>query len=128
VNYSNTFLKVSDLEKTVIDCIDRQDLCGGIGGAAETLSNAIATGKLDQARLLAYAKKFRSHALAQRLGFLLEQLFETSKGQVDPKILGSLERLAGPFTYPLDASATKKGKVSERWRIIENANLSPAKG
>jgi len=128
VNYSNTFLKVSDLEKTVIDCIDRQDLCGGIAGAAETVSNAIATGKLDQAKLLAYAEKFRSHALAQRLGFLLEQLFETSKGQVEPKILRSLERLAGPFTYPLDTSATKKGKVSERWRIIENANLSPAKG
>lgn len=127
VNYSNRFLKVSDLEKTVIDCIDRQDLCGGIAGAAETLSNAIATGKLDQAKLLAYAKKFRSHALAQRLGFLLEQLFETSKGQVDPKILRSLERLAGPFTYPLDTSATKKGKASERWRIIENANLSPAR-
>lgn len=128
VNYSNTFLKVSDLEKTVIDCIDRQDLCGGIAGAAETVSNAIATGKLDQAKLLAYAEKFRSHALAQRLGFLLEQLFETSKGQVEPKILRSLERLAGPFTYPLDTSATKKGKVSERWRIIENANLSPAEG
>ena len=127
VNYSNTFLKVSDLEKTVIDCTDRQDLCGGIGGAAETLSNAIATGKLDQARLLSYTKKFRNHALAQRLGFLLEQLFETSKGQVEPKILPSLERLAAPFTYPLDTSATKKGKASERWRIIENANLSPAR-
>jgi len=128
VKYSNAFLKVSDLEKTVIDCVDRQDLCGGIGGAAETLSNAIATGKLDQARLLAYAEKFRSHALAQRLGFLLEQLSETGKGQVDLKILKDLERLAGSFTYPLDTSATKKGKVSERWRIIENANLSSAKG
>jgi len=35
--------------------------------------------------------------------------------------------LAGSFIYRLDTSATKRGKVSERWRIIENISLAPTK-
>jgi len=127
MKYSNAFLRVSDLEKTAIDCIDRQDLCGGISEVFRTISNAIAVDNLDQARLLLYAEKFRSHALAQRLGFLLEQLAKTGKAQVDQNILRSLERLAGSYIYRLDTNATKRGKVSERWRIIENVSLAPTK-
>ena len=70
VKYSNVFLMVSDLEKTVIDCIDRQDLCGGVVEIARTLSNAVATEKLEWERLVSWVRMFKSYALAQRLGFL----------------------------------------------------------
>ena len=125
--YSGVFLRVSDLEKTVIDCLDRQDLCGGISEVARTLSNALSTGKLDLAKLLVYVKKFRSYALAQRLGFLLERLSKLNRYHVDQNILNDFEQLAGPFVYPLDASGTKKGRVSEKWKIIENTSLAPTK-
>ncbi len=127
VKYSNVFLKVSDLEKTIIDCIDRQDLCGGISEVARTLSNALSTDKLDLAKLLVYAKKFRSYALAQRLGFLLERLYKLNRYHANQNILSDLEQLTGPFVYPLDASGPKKGRVSEKWRIIENVSLAPTR-
>jgi predicted transcriptional regulator of viral defense system len=125
--YSNVFLKVSDLEKTVIDCIDRQDLCGGISEVARTLSNALSTDKLDLVKLLAYAKKFSNYALIQRLGFLLERLSRSNNYYVDRGILSDFEKLAGPFVYPLDVSGTKKGRTSEKWRIIENISLAPTR-
>lgn len=127
MKYSDVYLKVSDLEKTVIDCIDRQDLCGGISEVARTLSNALSTDKLDLAKLLVYAKKSSNYALAQRLGFLLERLSRSNKHYVDHSLLSDFEKLAGPFVYPLDVSGTRKGKVSERWRIIENTSLAPTR-
>lgn len=123
VKYSNAFLKVSDLEKTIIDSIDRQDLCGGISEAAMTLSNAVAAEKLDWAKLVAYVRRFRSYALAQRLGFVLDRLIKTKGIRVEPKVLNDLECLTGSFIYPLDIRAPKKGRVSKRWKIIENASL-----
>jgi len=123
VKYSNVYLKVSDLEKTIIDCIDRQDLCGGITEVARTLSNAVATEKLNGEKLVSYVRRFKSYALAQRLGFVLEHLGKVGEIQVEPTILDDLWRLAGSCTYPLDIKASKKGKVSKRWKIIENTQL-----
>lgn len=124
MKYSNVFLKVSDMEKTAIDCIDRQDLCGGISETARTLSNALSTDKMDLSKLLIYAKKLGNHALAQRLGFLLERLSKLNTYHVDQNILSNLERLTGPYIYPLDIAGTKKGRISEKWRIIENVSLA----
>jgi len=123
VRYSNVFLKVSDLEKTIIDCIDRQDLCGGITEVARTLSNAVTTENLNWVRLVSYVRRFESYALAQRLGFLLESLGKAKEVEVAPKVLNELWQLAGSHTYPLDIKASKRGKVSRRWKIIENVRV-----
>lgn len=123
LRYSNVLLKVSDLEKTIIDCIDRQELCGGIVEVARTLSNAVATEKLDWERLISWVRRFKSYAVAQRLGFLLERLEMIGEIQLSPMVLDKLWLLVGSSTYPLDIKAPKKGKISKKWKIIENARI-----
>lgn len=116
--YANSTLKVSDLEKTLVDCVDRYDLCGGIDEVACTLSNAL--DKLDGSKLSDYTEKLGSYATAQRIGFLLEKI---GRGKVEYDLLKKLQKLVGRFTYPLDAKGPRKGRVSEKWKILENITI-----
>jgi len=121
VKYLDVTLNVSDLEKTVVDCVDRQELCSGIPEVVRTLSNAFETGRVNWQRLVSYVRRFRSHAVAQRLGFIIEYLEERRKIRVESEILDDLLRLIGAKIYPLDVRASKKGEISRRWKITNNA-------
>jgi predicted transcriptional regulator of viral defense system len=121
VKYLNVTLNVSDLEKTIVDCVDRPELCGGIPEVVRTLSNAFESGRVDCQRLVSYVRKFRSHAVAQRLGFIIEYLKERRKIRVESEILDDLLQLTGSKIYPLDIKASKKGEISKKWKILNNA-------
>jgi predicted transcriptional regulator of viral defense system len=119
--YLDVTLKVSDLEKTAVDCVDRPELCGGISEVVRILSNAFEDGRINYQRLVSYARKFRSHAVAQRLGFILEYLKERKRIQVDSEVLDDLLQLIGSKIYPLDVKASRVGDVSRKWKILNNA-------
>ena len=120
-HYLDVVLNVSDMEKTVVDCVDRQELSGGISEVVRTLSNAFESGRVDWQRLVSYARRFASHAVAQRLGFIIEHLKEKRKINVESKILDDLLQLTGSKVYPLDVKASKEGEISRKWKIINNA-------
>jgi predicted transcriptional regulator of viral defense system len=66
-------------------------------------------------------EKYESHALAQRMGFIIELLAERKKIQVDQELINDLTLLTGSKIYPLDLKAPKEGKLSKKWGIINNA-------
>lgn len=121
IKYLEAILNVSDLEKTVVDCIDRPELCGGIPEVVRTFSNAFGTGRVNWQRLVSYVKRFRSRAVAQRLGFIIEYLEEEKKIRVEPEILDNLQHLIGSKIYPLDVKALREGEISRKWKILNNA-------
>ncbi|AIF85399.1 putative transcriptional regulator [Candidatus Nitrososphaera evergladensis SR1] len=117
--YLNSYTSVSDLEKTIIDCIDRHDLCGGISEVTRILSESLQ--QIDRDKLLNYLKKFNKQVVIQRLGFILEKL--TQEGfEVDPKLLQNMENLKFRHVYRLDFTKPKSGTMSKKWKIIENAD------
>jgi predicted transcriptional regulator of viral defense system len=118
--YMDVGLNVSDLEKTIVDCVDRQDLCSGIAEVIRTLSKAFEAEKLNWQKLGAYVKRFDNHALAQRLGFIIELLRDRKKIQVKQTIVDELLSLTGSKVYPLDIKAPRRGEISRKWRIINN--------
>ena len=63
-------LMMSDREKTVIDCIDRPDLCGGEGEAAYILGTA--SRRIEWQKALGYLEQIGSKALMQRFGWLVD--------------------------------------------------------
>ena len=105
-------LPSSDLEKTLVDCVDRPELCGGIPEVVRIVSNAFETGRVSLQKLVSYVKRFGSHAVAQRLGFIIEYIEEKKKIQVEPEILEELLHLIGSKIYPLDVKSSKKGEIS----------------
>jgi predicted transcriptional regulator of viral defense system len=122
-NYLNATLSVSDVEKTLIDCIDRPELCGGIPEVARILSNAFESGCVNFQKLVSYAKKLGSHVVAQRLGFIIEYNAERKNIQVSPQIVNELMELVGSKIYPLDVKSSKKGEISKKWKINNNAGF-----
>lgn len=117
MKYSNVFLNVSDIEKTILDCVIRYDLCGGIDEVCRAISDA--GEKIKPRRLLNYIEKMNCRSVSQRLGFILDKL-DQSGYKIDKKLIAGVEKHIGKKTYLLDPRSRKKGKVSKRWKIIEN--------
>ena len=118
--YLDTILTVSDIEKTLVDCVDRPELCGGIPEVVRIVSNAFETKHLNLPKLVSYVQLFGSHAVAQRFGFIIEYIEEKKKIQVEPEILEELRHLIGSKIYPLDVKSSRKGEISKKWKINNN--------
>jgi predicted transcriptional regulator of viral defense system len=117
--YLNSYVSVSDLEKTVIDCIDRHDLCGGISEVTRVLSESLQ--QIDRKKLLAYLKKFKKQVVIQRLGFILEKLAHEGF-EADPELIQNMKDLKFKHVHKLDFTKPESGTISKEWKIIENAD------
>ncbi len=67
---------VTDIERTIIDCIDRLDLAGGY---EELYYNLELIGDLDENKLLFYLSLYNKRVIYQKAGFFLSPLKEQMK-------------------------------------------------
>jgi predicted transcriptional regulator of viral defense system len=118
--YLDAILTISDIEKTLVDCVDRPELCGGVSEVVRIVSNAFETERVSLQKLVSYVQRFGSHAVAQRLGFIIEYIEEKKKIQVEPEILEELLHFIGSKIYSLDVKSSKKGEISKKWNINNN--------
>lgn len=106
-------VKVSDLEKTIIDGLKMPQYCGGISEVAKALW--IRKSDIDTNKLVDYADRLDIDVARKRLGFLLE-LFNLG---TEPLLNYLLERTTRP--YPLfDPSLPDEGSFSARWKMRLN--------
>jgi predicted transcriptional regulator of viral defense system len=108
-------VNVSDLERTIIDCLDNPKFCGGISELAKGLWRK--RNELDYPRLVGYIGRFGSKAVAKRLGFLLDLY------QIGDDTAENLKRFITPTIVLLDPSLPAQGKRQSKWRI--RVNLAP---
>lgn len=108
-------VKVSDLERTIIDCLDNPKLCGGISELAKGLWKK--RNDIDYTKLVKHVDHFGSKAVAKRLGFLLE-LYD-----VGGESVRKLRRFVTSSFVLLDPSLPAKGKYQSLWRL--RVNLDP---
>lgn len=106
-------VKVSDLERTIIDCLDDPKLCGGISELAKGIW--IKRNDIDYSKLEKYVGRFGSKAVAKRLGFLLE-LYEIG----DEAAVKKLRKFITASFVLLDSSLPAIGKYQSSWRIRVN--------
>jgi len=101
-----TQINITDREKTVIDCIDKPQYCGGIIEVAKALKN----GEFDKDKLINYANKIGNSAVIRRLGYLGDLLqLDISLPKIDTR----------NYLY-LDPAMPKKGFKNAKWRLIIN--------
>lgn len=106
-------VRVSDLERTVIDGLKLPEHCGGISEVAKGLW--IRRDDLSVDRLMDYAFKLNIGAVIRRLGFLLETLGLGS----DAHISGLRQRLTSSYAL-LDPVLPDEGGYSSRWMLRLN--------
>ncbi|MCL6505904.1 MAG: type IV toxin-antitoxin system AbiEi family antitoxin domain-containing protein [Bryobacteraceae bacterium] len=108
-------VRVSDLERTIIDGLKQPEHCGGVTEVAKGLWMRRQDVNVD--RLVEYAKRIGVGAVVRRLGFLLET-YEMA-GAPD------LDRLRNGLTATyvrLDPVLPGEGKRLRRWRLQLNVD------
>lgn len=107
---------VSELERTILDCLERPDLCGGISEIAKGIW--IKRKEIDYQKLVRYAEKLNVRAVVKRLGFILELYRLGNEG-----IINSLQRsIKNSLSYiVLDPTLSASGKHRSRWKVLINS-------
>jgi predicted transcriptional regulator of viral defense system len=108
-------VRVSDLERTIIDGLKQPEYCGGITEVAKGLWMRRQDLKVD--RLLAYAKRLGVGAVLRRLGFLLETYEMANAPELD-RLRNSLTATS----VQLDPALPAQGKRLRRWRLQLNVD------
>jgi predicted transcriptional regulator of viral defense system len=111
---SNTIINISDKEKTLADCLDHPEYCGGISEIAKSLWNA--KDEISTEKLVDYSLRMGNSAILKRLGFLLELLQIDVSEKLMKKIRGHLKK----GYVLLDPIEEKYGSYSTRWRLLVN--------
>jgi predicted transcriptional regulator of viral defense system len=111
-------IQVSNRERTVLDCLARPQLAGGLGGVVKIIESAGRT--LNWTRLERYLRRLGSRSLTVRLGYLLE----THGSTVHPPA-GWLDRFRArpndsyvPLGAPMEFG--RRGPHDPRWHVIRN--------
>lgn len=112
-------VKVADLERTFIDCVDRFDQCGGIEEVFRGFARRHQD--LDPDRLIRYLNRIGQPTLTKRLGFLLEAV-----GHGDRELLWDMQRAAGRLKHylPLDTRNPPEGRRNREWELVINADIN----
>lgn len=109
---------VSDPERTVVDCVDRPELSGGMGGVAQIVARA--KPRLSWGRLTGHLHRMGNRSLALRVGFLTETI-RTSAPPPESWHSRWHVRSSEPWV-PLGPPRTfgRRGPHDRRWHIIQN--------
>jgi len=109
-------VKISDLEKTLLDAVDKPQYSLGMGNAREYFQKA--RDAIDVEKLVSYALRMGPRALVRRVGVLLDlSNIRVPKG-LERRML-ERSREVSYFTH-FDPAGEKTGKAVAKWRIILN--------
>ena len=117
VNISGKKVKISDKEKTIVDCLDRPEYCGGIDEIAKTIF--FEHKELDMRKAVGYAKRMGNRTIIKRLGYVLDHF---NFNEYDC-LFENIELSKG---YPkLDPNLPEREDYSHKWKLDKNVNINP---
>ncbi len=103
---NNEQVNITDKEKTIVDCLDKPQYCGGIVEAAK----GIRSGDFDEEKILEYIDRIGNTGVLRRFGYLCD-LYGLD---IDIPSIESRNYLL------LDPTMPKKGDKSSKWRLTIN--------
>lgn len=113
-------VKVATVERTIIDCIDRPDLAGGISDLIDILKRGRAMAKVE--RIIKYLPTYASKSLIKKVGFLLEQFDYPLSGSQMTKLIAISAGVKAYLFSPKLPGASSRLQYSNKWRLIINAD------
>jgi predicted transcriptional regulator of viral defense system len=109
----NKKIKISDKEKTIIDCLDHPEYCGGIVEVAKGLWYG--RDEFEYDKMLDYALMIGNRAVVKRLGYLCETV-----GVGDEAFIDRLRKQITRGYSKLDPNSLAKGEYKSRWNLYVN--------
>ena len=106
-------LRVTTLERTCVDALDRPDLCGGWEEVFRSLESVP---YLDLEALVAYALKLRSATVAAKVGWFLE--LNAKRLDVSERVLRRLRSHAPQSRQYLDRGGKRGHRLASGWNLM----------
>lgn len=106
--FINDPIMITDEEKTLVDCLDKPQYCGGIIEAIKGLRER----EFDPIKIAKYAKQMKNTGVIRRLGFLSDHY---NLEIILPEINKSTRNY-----LLLDPSMPEDGEKDSKWRLIVN--------
>lgn len=113
---------ITDVHRTVIDCLNRTDLCGGIVEAAKSVYHYAQHPHASPQCLTEYASRLGNQTVFKRLGYLV-QLWEIDArfpGAGWEESLTKWKAMLSAGFARLDPHLPKAGSYDERWKLQIN--------
>lgn len=117
VTVSGAKVKISDADKTVADCLDHPEHCGGIDEIAKSIF--FEHKELDIAKIIMNAGKMGNKTIIKRLGYLLEVF-----GYHEYDYLFDSVKLSKGYPK-LDPKLPENGSYNSRWGLLLNTEINP---
>lgn len=119
VVWSDKRAVVSDRERTIIDCLDRVELAGGLEEAFKSIASFPS---VDKKRLLSYLALSGKKSLTRKLGLLLSMEEVRRAWNIDDALLDRLRRSVTDKVYYF-AAGKREGRLVKEWNLIVPKNL-----
>lgn len=113
--YGNLVYKITDIEKTIVDCFDLPHHAGGYN----EIIKAFAKAELSARKLVAYCKAIDNIAVTKRIAFLSE-LLEKKNMEF---FLEYAQRVRNEKYNLFEPHGEKFGKSDRKWRLIINMSI-----
>lgn len=112
--YQNTYLRVTDLERTLIDCIDRIGLAGGIDEVIMAMENVM---YLNEKKLIAYLDMYNLKYLYKKAGYLFSN---TQGDKLSPEFYQHCKKNMGNSMSYFTENRHMQLKIDNEWNLIVN--------
>lgn len=113
VNREGLDIKVTGLERTIVDALDRPDYAGGW---EEIWRSAAHIPLLNIDKMIEYAFLLANATTIAKLGFFLEQ--HQQQFVIDKQQLNVLQEKKPRGTHYLERTKRKPGKLMKRWNLV----------
>ena len=110
--YGNHQYKMTDVEKTIIDCFDLPQYAGWYQETIKALNNA----KLYQSKMIKYCKQMDNMSLIKRLGFLIDFLEKPNMKEFIEYAQNTIDSNYSLF----EIGGEKEGEYNSKWKLILN--------
>jgi len=117
--------QVTDREKTLLDCLDRGDLAGGVPEVIKALRSGV--DGFDWARADDYLERFGSGAVIKRVGFLVEAM-QLEIPDRDERLARWMGRLTAGLAVLDPSSRRPPDRIATRWRLRVNVDEALLRG
>lgn len=110
-------IQITDKEKTIVDCLDHPEYCGGMVEASKGFVNGIEAG-INLETLTAYAKRLGNSTIFKRLGYLSEILDLPVKDFADKW----RERIGAGYSLFDPGKGVSQGRYYSKWNLRLNVS------
>lgn len=113
IKRNGILIKVTNLERTIVDILDRPDLGGGWEEIWRSLDNIT---QFDPAKIVNYALLLKNATTVAKVGYFLEQ--RPKHYVVEKKYIDMLLPHIPKGPHYMDRTRYKKGTYLDKWRLV----------